>query len=445
MEEYLKLLIEQIRCKKAQPFIRQEIQGHILDQIEANMLEGMTREEAEENAVKDMGNPVETGISLDRIHRPQIAWSMIALMAGISLAGIILHCIISRQLGAEAMGSSDFTMYTIIGFILMLLVYRIDYSMLARFSKIIAALLLGIFVFALFEGTTIEGTIRYIKIAGCHIPLLSLMMLYVPLYGAVIYKYHGRGYDGFIKALLWMLIPVFAAFRLPSISFAALLLVSMSAVLTSALAHDWFCVAKRRVIAILWICEIGLPVGGLFCALLFGLLADYQSARIKAFFTSSGDANYITAQLRTILTDSQLIGNSGKNLTEYLPNFNSDYILSYVFSTYGFLFGAILCCALVILIVKIFSITFQQKNQLGMSMGCGCCMVLLLNIAINIGECMGLLPITQTFLPFISSGGSSILTCYILMGIILSIYRYKNIYPSHISTELPKINITIGL
>ena len=67
MEEYLKLLMEQIRCKKAHPYIRNEIQGHIEDQIEANLMEGMTKEEAEKAAVKDMGNPVEVGISLDRI------------------------------------------------------------------------------------------------------------------------------------------------------------------------------------------------------------------------------------------------------------------------------------------------------------------------------------------------------------------------------------------
>lgn len=445
MDEYLKLLMEQIRCKKSHPYIRQEIQGHIEDQIEANLMDGMTKEDAEKAAVKDMGNPVEVGISLDRIHRPQIAWGMIGFMALISIAGIIIHQIMFRHIGEEAVGSSKFMMFTIFGFILMLIVYRIDYSMIARFAKIIAALFIGISMFGLLNGETLRGMNYYLRIWKFNISLFSLMMLYVPIYGAVIYKYHGKGYSALAKALCWMLIPVFIAFRLPSLPLAMLLLVSMSVVLTVALAHDWFRVAKKPVITVLWLCEIGLPIISLTCAFIFGALADYQVARLRAFLTNTDDANYVTNQLRTILGDSQMIGNSGKDLTAYLPDFNSNYILSYVFSTYGLLLGAVICCVLAVLIVKIFSISFKQKNQLGMCMGCGCGMIILLNVIINIGECLGLIPVSQTFLPFFSSGGSNIIVCYVLMGIILSIYRYKNVYPAHVSTKLPKFKMTIDL
>ena len=41
MDEYLKTLLEQIRCKKARPYVKQEFQDHIEDQIEANMQAGM--------------------------------------------------------------------------------------------------------------------------------------------------------------------------------------------------------------------------------------------------------------------------------------------------------------------------------------------------------------------------------------------------------------------
>jgi cell division protein FtsW (lipid II flippase) len=53
--------------------------------------------------------------------------------------------------------------------------------------------------------------------------------------------------------------------------------------------------------------------------------------------------------------------------------------------------------------------------------------------------------VTETFLPFFSRGGGGILVCYIMMGIILSIYRYKNIYPKHVNTELGVARITIRL
>lgn len=455
MEEYMRLLMEQIRCKKAHPYIQEEIKGHIEEQIAENISTGMSKADAEMAAVKDMGDPVEVGISLDRIHKPQIAWELIGIMAFISIAGIILHQIISRQIDnyplisnqieAQAIGSSDFTVYTIVGFILMLLVYRIDYSIIARFSKIIAILFLGSCILALFNGNMTGGMIFSINIFAIRVSLFAVMTLYVPLYGAVIYKYHGLGYGALAKAIMWMLVPTFIAFRLPSLPLAMILLFSMSVVLTVAIAQGWFKVSKKKVMIALWGCELGLPIVYLSFAFTFELLAPHQMDRIKAFLTNSGDANYITTFLRTNLFNSRLIGNNGKELLGSLPNFNSDYIFSYLISTYGFLLGAIVCCVLAVLILKIFSISFRQKNQLGLCMGCGCGMIILLNVIINISECLGLLPVTQTFLPFFSTGGSSIIVCYILMGIILSIYRYKNIYPANVNARIPIVRITINL
>lgn len=445
MEEYMKVLMEQIRCKKAHPYIREEIQGHIEEQIKENMMSGMSMEEAEKAAVEDMGSPVEVGVSLDRIHKPQIAWGMIGLMALISVAGIILHQIMSSQTGEQAVGSSEFVMYTIVGFILMLIVYHIDYSVIARFSKIIAAVVIGMCMFGLIGGEEVNGTKYYISIGTVRIALFSVMTLYVPLYGAVIYKDHGSGYRALLKSVMWMLVPVFIAFYLPNLSLAWTLLISMSVVLTVAIVHDWFTISKKKVIAVLWGCILGLPAAGLVLALLFDLLAPYQVARLQAFLTASGDANYMTAMLRANLLNSQFIGSSQNELTESLLYFNSSYILSYILSTYGLLLGAVICCTLLVLVVKIFSISFRQKNQLGMCMGCGCGVIILLNVIINVGVNTGLLPLARTFLPFFSTGGSSIIVCYILMGIILSIYRYKNIYPTYISTKLSAVKITMNL
>ena len=62
MEKYLEKLLLQIRCKKARPYIAEEIKGHIESQIEDNIADGMSYEEAEKNAVADMGDPIAVGI-----------------------------------------------------------------------------------------------------------------------------------------------------------------------------------------------------------------------------------------------------------------------------------------------------------------------------------------------------------------------------------------------
>ena len=87
MEKYLEKLLLQIRCKKARPYIAEEIKGHIESQIEDNIADGMSYEEAEKNAVADMGDPVTVGISLDKIHKPQIAWKLLVIVGILSLLG----------------------------------------------------------------------------------------------------------------------------------------------------------------------------------------------------------------------------------------------------------------------------------------------------------------------------------------------------------------------
>ena len=91
MEEYLKTLLEQIRCKKARSLIEEELRGHLEEQIEENRMSGMEPEEAEKAAVLDMGDPVQTGISLDGIHRPQISWRLVILVGAVSLLSIVLQ------------------------------------------------------------------------------------------------------------------------------------------------------------------------------------------------------------------------------------------------------------------------------------------------------------------------------------------------------------------
>ena len=65
MDEYLKLCWNKFAAQKPRPYIKQELQDHMEDQIAENMKAGMDHEQAEKEAVRDMGDPVETGISLD--------------------------------------------------------------------------------------------------------------------------------------------------------------------------------------------------------------------------------------------------------------------------------------------------------------------------------------------------------------------------------------------
>ena len=270
------------------------------------------------------------------------------------------------------------------------------------------------------------------------------MMLYVPVFAGILYKYrngsatsnkrHSAVFD-FIKILFWMVVPVFLVMQMPALVTALMMLISMLTLLTIATSKGWFKVSKPIAIASIWGVFVGLPVIGSVVMFFGNGLADYQKARLVAFFTGSGEANYLTNVLRNVAASCRLYGSNGVDASLTIPEYNSAYVLSYISITYGLIAGILIACALAALIAIVFGISLKQKNQLGMLMGCGCGMVLLVTTLINIFQNLGWFPPSRTFLPLMSSGGSYIIVTYILIGIVLSIYKYKSIYPKHISVD----------
>ena len=96
-------------------------------------------------------------------------------------------------------------------------------------------------------------------------------------------------------------------------------------------------------------------------------------------------------------------------------------------SMYGIIAAAVIIALLVGLIIKIFHISFKQKNQLGMIIGAGCGMVFLMQTVTNIMVVFNLIPMTGVSLPLFSYARTGIIVSYILLGIVLSIYRNKDI------------------
>ena len=445
MEKYLEKLLLQIRCKKARPYIAEEIRGHIESQIEDNIADGMSYEEAEKNAVADMGDPIAVGISLDKIHKPQIAWKLLVIVGILSLLGILLQQSIFYQSGYSnlepfmqemyQLETESFVYSVFIGFILMCGIYFIDYTVIAKYSKIIGLFIItmGILLLAGFFGGDINGVRYSIGFGMFRISAPSLMMFYVPIYGAILYKYRDGGFPALLKSIVCLIIPVFITFRMP------ILFVAM------AILKGWFKISVKKTIVRLWAVFMFLPIMLLFVMYTFHLLAEYQEARIRSFFSASGEGFYLTSRLRTFSKDILLVGNSGNDVIGSLPEFNSDYIFSYILNSYGSIAGIVVVAVLAALVMFIFGASIKQKNELGMVMGFGCGMIILLNILLNLLGALGIIPPASSFLPFLSIGRSNILLCYALVGIIMSIYRYKDVYPKKIRASQVSFQKTINI
>lgn len=247
------------------------------------------------------------------------------------------------------------------------------------------------------------------------------------------------------KALLWLILPVFIAVRIPSLGVAVIIMVSMLIELTVAVWKGWFQLPVKKTLICLWMLFAVVPVLLLAGMYALHMLEVYQEVRIRSYLTASGDANYMTSMLHKFNENILLWDNSGKDVVGGLPEFNQDYIFSYILNSYGMIAGILVAALLAALVVFLFGASVRQKNELGMVMGFGCGMIILLNIFLNFAGIFGWIPLTTTFLPFLSVGRDNILLSYALAGIILSIYRYKDVYPKKFKASQVSLQKTITL
>ncbi len=435
-EEYLHTVTDQIRCAGARDMVEEELREHIRDQAEAYEAEGMFEEEALEKAVRDMGDPVETGVALDRIHRPHMSWGTLALAGALGIFGIVLQTVLSSGGGAVVGRDSLYWLkghvrYTLMGMILMLAVYRLDYTVLAGRARRVAAVYLALLVMGtMLLGETSAGIIVSINIGIIRPSVSALLYLYIPLYGAVLYDYRGIGYQGMWKPFLWALVPVWISWRVPSLSAAMILLAAFALLFSVAVWHSWYRVNRKKTLAVLWGGMAALFLAWLGYGILAGGFAEYQVARIMAFLGKSSDSSYVSEMARQFLEGSTLVGGSitkTSGLWENLPGCNSDYVFVSLVTTFGILAGVLAAALIVYLIFRIFRIALRQKNQLGMILGCASGLVFLLQSVMHIMVNLKLIPAVAINLPFFSVGGSQLAVSYILLGIVLSVYRYKDI------------------
>ncbi|MGN9058585.1 permease prefix domain 1-containing protein [Mediterraneibacter faecis] len=359
-EEYLHTLTEQIRCKMARGIIEQEINDHIEDQKAEFVSEGMSQTEAEEAAVREMGDPVEVGLEMDRIHRPTMAWGMIALIVGLSLAGYLLRSVMYQTvLGIEqSAGKTEELFWTgmssswhtslelpalLLGLVLMIGICYMDYTRIAVYAKpILIAYQVLLFIGLQVAGAKMNGSTRFIimPFGNIALNLIDLLWLTIPLFAAVLYSYRGQGYRGILKAILWMIIPsYFLIIRCQSLIAAMILEVVYCVVLAAAVYKGWFQVCKKAVLTGIGVVVVLIPVllaGGIWC---FGMA--YQKERIAAIF-SIGD--YAVDFPRVNMIREMISGSSAfhgnpqfKELLKYVDG--SVHLLASVVAAYGILAG----------------------------------------------------------------------------------------------------------
>lgn len=116
---------------------------------------------------------------------------------------------------------------------------------------------------------------------------------------------------------------------------------------------------------------------------------------------------------------------SGMQKLYYLPEPHTDFILSVIAEEGGFLFVGAIIGLFLVLIVRGFMIAFRAQDLFGSLLAAGLVTVIGLEAFINMAGVMGLIPLKGLVLPFVSYGGSSLVTSMAAVGILLNISGYR--------------------
>lgn len=188
---------------------------------------------------------------------------------------------------------------------------------------------------------------------------------------------------------------------------------------------------KKYIIASVLLVAIAVPVLYNF------VLPDHAKSRIDIFLNPDLDprgAGYNVIQSKLAIGSGELFGmgllKGNQTQLGFLYPKTTDFIFSVIGEEMGFVVGASVIILYVILITKAIYISKTSKDDLGSYLAMGIAGIFLFYMIENIGMTMGLLPITGVPLPFVSYGGSSLITNFVCIGLLLNISgrRQKTIF-----------------
>ena len=322
-------------------------------------------------------------------------------------------------------------MWLCISIPIIILFVWIDYEILARVAPILYGIFLILLIAVLFT-TPVNGATSWFEIGPFSFQPSEFAKIFVILvFSYVVAKVQERGKDEISRptrlllSLLIVIIPVLLIMKQPDYGTAIAFLVSTVLVLYSA------GIKKRYIITSILLVVIVVPL------LYFFILPEHAKTRIDVFLNPNLDprgAGYNIIQSKLAIGSGQLFGmgvlKGNQTQLGFLYPKTTDFIFSVIGEEMGFVVAGGIVIIYVILITKAIYVAKTAKDNLGSYIAMGIVGVFLFHMLENIGMTIGLLPITGVPLPFVSYGGSSLLTNLILVALLLNISgrRQKTIF-----------------
>lgn len=374
-------------------------------------------------------------MSFDRRLATHFDWlTLVFALAIIALSIVLLYSATSERTEGPTGMHLKQLIWTGVGLVSLLLVLCIDYQTLCRHSYLLYAILLISLVVVLFFGRVVNGSQRWLVIGPWHIQTSEFAK---PILILVLARYFAEHTPSGVASLSWrdLLLPLV----LVGLPFA--LIVKQPNLSTATVLVAILCVM---------VLTIGLQMKTLIPLVVFGvgavplawsvLLKDYQRERLLTLLNPQPDllgAGYHGWQSKIAIGSGGLWGKGFLEGTQsrlsFLPERHTDFIFAVLAEEIGFVGVLLLLCLFSGLIVHGFVIAYRSRDRLGALLATGVVAMLSVQVFLNIGMTIGLVPIIGLPLPLMSYGGSSLVMTFLCLGLLMNVRmrRFKSMsFPS---------------
>jgi rod shape determining protein RodA len=358
-----------------------------------------------------------------KLRLPQIDWLLFLFILPVLGAGLVTM----KSFTEETPFFSHQLVWIAISFVVFFILSYIDFRFLKRTEVLVilfsffSILLLLLFV----AGHITNGAQSWFSFGGFSFQPSDMMKLVVIL---MLAKYFSRRHveiDNFKHIFisgLYALIPFLLVFLQPDFGGAMIIFfIWLGMILISG-------ISKKHLLIVV-------GCGVVAFVLLWGFVFQpYQKARIVNFvqpLSNIKGSGYNVYQSTIAVGSGQILGKGvgfgTQSRLKFLPEYQTDFIFAAFSEEWGFVGAIILFLLLGLIIWRILHIALLGATNFEMLYGIGLAVYFMSHFIINIGMNIGIMPVTGITLPFMSYGGSHLLTEFIGLGILMGMNKYRRV------------------
>jgi rod shape determining protein RodA len=369
-------------------------------------------------------------VAFDRRLATHFDWGTLALsLAIVSLSIVLLYSATSERTEGPSGMHVKQLMWAVLGLVSMCAMICVDYQTLCRHAYVLYGLLLVSLIIVLLFGRVVNGSQRWLVLGPWHLQTSELAK---PVLILVLARYFTEHTPAGASPLSFrdLCVPVL----LVGLPFG--LIVKQPNLSTAMVLAAILCVMALM---------IGLRASTLLTVLLLGVgvlpvawtlvLQDYQRERLLTLLNPQPDllgAGYHSWQSKIAIGSGGLWGKGllagTQSRLSFLPERHTDFIFAVLAEEVGFVGVVLLLGLFGCLLVHGFLIAYRSRDRLGALVATGVVTTLAVQIFLNIGMTIGLVPIIGLPLPLMSYGGSSLVMTFLCLGLLMNVRmrRFKS-------------------